>query len=165
MSYDKFLCLQMFSHCMVHGRRPPDKTKCMLCSVAPQMILRTRKDILMVETPIYDFYTSLCKPSIKQLSIHVPHSHIIGTYHCGNTRSEAFNHSGFSQDVLCCWSYAEILVVGVSQQIQSKYYGGNRSVSIEGIALDQFSDSKQPLPLSAPPLFTHNDVFHSFFLW
>ena len=41
--------------------------------------------------------------------------------------------------MLCCRDYAERLVSSFANQIQSEYYGGNRSVSIEGIALEHFS--------------------------
>ena len=43
------------------------------------------------------------------------------------------------QDVLCRRDYAERLVAIFAQQIQSEYYGANRSVSIEDIALEHFS--------------------------
>ena len=43
------------------------------------------------------------------------------------------------QDVLCCRDYAERVVASFANQIQSKYYGGNRSVYIEVIALEHFS--------------------------
>ena len=43
------------------------------------------------------------------------------------------------QDMLYCRDYAERVVSSFSNQIQSEYYGGNRSVSIQGITLEQFS--------------------------
>ena len=45
---------------------------------------------------------------------------------------------------LCCRDYAEKLVASLAHQIQSKYYGVNRYVSFEGIALEHFSSNKQP---------------------
>ena len=41
--------------------------------------------------------------------------------------------------MLCCRDYAERVVASFSHQIQSEYYGGNISVSIEGIPLEHFS--------------------------
>ena len=41
--------------------------------------------------------------------------------------------------MLCCRDYAERVVAIFAKQIQSVYYGGNRSVSIEGISLEHFS--------------------------
>ena len=41
--------------------------------------------------------------------------------------------------MLCTCDYAERAVDISPHQIQSEYYGGNRSVSIEGITLEHFS--------------------------
>ena len=43
------------------------------------------------------------------------------------------------EDVLCRRDYAERLVASFAKKIQSEYYGGNISVSIEGIVLEQLS--------------------------
>ena len=42
------------------------------------------------------------------------------------------------QDVLWCRDYADRLVAICAHQIKSEYYGGNKSVSIEGIELEHF---------------------------
>ena len=60
---------------------------------------------------------------------------IIGPYHCENMRQEAFKRCYYFQYVLCCHDYAERIVARFVHQIQSEYYGGNRYVSIEDIAL------------------------------
>ena len=66
------------------------------------------------------------------------------------------------QDVLCRRDYAERVVASFANQIQSKYYGGNISVSIEGIASEHFSAATQldinSYTLSRP----RHAVFHSF---
>ena len=54
-------------------------------------------------------------------------------------RRTAFKRRELFQDVLCCRDYAERVVAKFTNQIQSEYYGGNISVSIEGIALEHFS--------------------------
>ena len=41
--------------------------------------------------------------------------------------------------MLCRSDYAERVVASFFHQIQSEYYGGNRSVSIDGITLEHFS--------------------------
>ena len=41
--------------------------------------------------------------------------------------------------MLCCRDYAERVFASFTNQIQSEYYGGNRSVYIDGIALEHFS--------------------------
>ena len=64
--------------------------------------------------------------------------------------------------MLCFRDYTERVVASFAHQIQYEYYGGNRSVSIEGIALENFSalphteinSSKKPCPRHA--------VFHFF---
>ena len=64
--------------------------------------------------------------------------------------------------MLCRRDYAKRVVDSFPHQIQSEYYGGNISVSIEGIALKHFSalpqteikSSTKPCPLHA--------VFHNF---
>ena len=64
---------------------------------------------------------------------------ILGTNHCGELRRIAFKRCEFFKDVLCRRDYAERVVARFSNQIQSEYCGGNRYVSIEGIALEHFS--------------------------
>ena len=64
--------------------------------------------------------------------------------------------------MLCRRDYAERVVGSFDNQIQSEYYGGNRSVSIECIVLEHFSalphteinSSTEPCPRHA--------VFHYF---
>ena len=41
--------------------------------------------------------------------------------------------------MLCCRYYDESLVASFAHQIQSKYYAGNRSMSIDFIVLEHFS--------------------------
>ena len=54
-------------------------------------------------------------------------------------RRTAFKQRKLSEDVLCRHDYAERVVASFANNIQSEYYGGNRSVSIEVIALEYFS--------------------------
>ena len=69
----------------------------------------------------------------------IPHVQILGTNHCGESIETTSKRRKSFQDVLCCPDYAEGVVASFSNQIQSEYYGGNRSVSIEGIVLEHFS--------------------------
>ena len=73
------------------------------------------------------------------LAFHIPHVQILGKNHCVNSCLNAFKHRELFQDVICCRDYAESVVASFSHQIQSEYYGGTRSVSIEGIVLEYFS--------------------------
>ena len=103
----------------------------------------TRKELVMMETTISKFHTSYYIPAIKKLAFHLPHVRILGTNHCGEMRRTAFKRRELFQDVLCHRDYDERLVSSFVNQIQSEYYGGNISVSIEGIALENFSAAPQ----------------------
>ena len=88
-----------------------------------------------METTISDFHTSSYIPAINKLAFHLPHVHILSTNHCGELRHTAFKRRELFQDILYRRDYSERLVASFANQIQSEYYGGNISVSIEGIAL------------------------------
>ena len=68
-----------------------------------------------------------------------------------------------NQDVLCHRDYAERVVASFAHQIQSEYYSGNISVSIEDIVLEHFSAPTHPETVGTPKSCTHHAVFHSFF--
>ena len=90
----------------------------------------------MMETTIFDFHASLYTPAIQKLVFHLPHLRILGTNHYGEMRHRVFKRRELFQDVLCRRYYAERVVASFAHQIPSEYYGGNRYVSIEGIAWD-----------------------------
>ena len=66
------------------------------------------------------------------------------------------------QDVLCRRDYSENVVASFDNQIQSEYYGGNRSVYIEGIALEHFSTAPHTDINSSTLSRPRHAVFHSF---
>ena len=113
-----------------------------------------------METSIADFHTSFYITSIKNLEFHLPHIRIIGTNNYGNTRREAFKRRSANQDVLSRRDYTERVVTSFSHKIKSEEYGGNRSVSIEGIALDHFIVPTHTETEGTPQAGTHHDVFH-----
>ena len=43
----------------------------------------TRKELVIMETTIYDFHTSFYIPAIQKLDFHLPYVRILGTNHCG----------------------------------------------------------------------------------
>ena len=92
----------------------------------------------MMETTISDFDTSFYIPAIPKLAFHLPHVRILGTNHCGEMQRTAFKRREFFQYILYRRYYEERVVESFSNQIQSEYYDGNRSVSIEVIALEHF---------------------------
>ena len=97
----------------------------------------------MMETIISDFHTSFYIPDIHKLAFHLPHVRILGKNYCGGMQHTALKRRELFQDVLCRHDYNERLVTIFANKIQSEYYGGNRSVSIEGITLEHFSSVPQ----------------------
>ena len=77
-------------------------------------------------------------------------------------RCTAFKRRELFQDVLCCRDYSERVVAIFSNQIQSEYYGGNGSVSIEVITLEHFSALPKSDINSTTPSRQRHAVFHSF---
>ena len=116
----------------------------------------------MMETTISNFNTSFYVPDIQKLALHIPHLQILGTNHCGDSRQTAFKHRKSFQDLLCCCDYAERFVASFSNQIKSEYYSGNRSVSIEGIALEHLSVLPQTEINESTKACPRHAVFHSF---
>ena len=50
----------------------------------------TRKELVMMETTIYNFQTSFYIPSIQNLAFHLPHVSILDTNHFGAMKSTTF---------------------------------------------------------------------------
>ena len=82
--------------------------------------------------------------------------------HYGEIRRTAFKRRELFQDVLCPRDYSERVVARFYNQIQSEYYGGNRSLSIEVIALEHFSAAPQEDINSTTPSHPRHAVFHPF---
>ena len=76
-------------------------------------------------------------------------------------RTALKRHESF-QDVQCRRDYAEWVVAIFAHQIQSEYYGGNRSMSIEVIALEHISAVPQADINSYTISRQRYTVFHSF---
>ena len=87
----------------------------------------TRKELVMMETTISYFCTSFY---IQKLAFHISHVRILGTNHCGEIQRTAFKQLDLFQDVLYYCDYYEMVVASFANQIQSEYYGINRSVYI-----------------------------------
>ena len=96
------------------------------------------------------------------MAFHIPHIQILGTNHCGDSRRTAFKCRKSFQDMLFLLDYADRLVVSFPNQIQSKYYGGNISMYIEGIALEHYSALPQTEINSSTKPCPQHEVFHSF---
>ena len=124
--------------------------------------LYTRKELVMMETTISNFHTSFHISSIQKLAFHLPHVRILRTNRYVKMRRTAFKRREPFKYVLCCRDYDERVVERFSNQIQSEYYGVNISVSIEGIALENFSATPQADINSSTLSRPQNAVFHSF---
>ena len=115
-----------------------------------------------MDTTSSDFYTRIYIPAIKKLAFHIPHMCILSTNHCGEMWRIAFKQRELFHYFLCHRDYAERLVARFSNQIRSKYYGGNISVSIEGIALEHFNSPTKIDINSTTPSRQRHTVFHYF---
>ena len=124
----------------------------------------TIKELVMMETTISDFHASFYIPDIQNLALNLTHVRILVTNHCGEMRHTAFKQRELFQDVICRRDYAESVVARFSHQIQSEYYGGNISVSIEGIVLEHFSALPKADINTTTPSCQRHAVFNSFYL-
>ena len=77
----------------------------------------TRKELVFMETTIYDFHTRFYIPAIQKLAFHLPHVRILGANHCGEMQHTAFKQREFLQYVLCCCHYAERAVARFAYKI------------------------------------------------
>ena len=72
------------------------------------------------------------------------HVHILGTRHYIKALHESFKRRQIFLDFLCHCDYAKIVVSSFAHKIQSEYYDINRSVSIKGIEVEEFSETTHP---------------------
>ena len=113
-----------------------------ISSITPGKVY-TQKEILILENLISEFHDKYYTPAIQKLGFHFPHVIILGTHNCSKERRETLKRMIKQHDILCQSDYAERILSSFDHQIQSEYSDGNRSVSIEGIALENFGDSNQ----------------------
>ena len=90
---------------------------------------------MMMETTILNFRSNSYITSVQKLEFHIPYVQILDISRCFDSRQTAFKRHKSFQDVLCLRDYAERVFSSFAHQIQSEYYSGNRSVSIEGVEL------------------------------
>ena len=116
-----------------------------------------------METYFADFHTSFYIPVMQKLAFHLLHVLILGTNHCGNIRDKAFKRLSAKEYVLNHRDYSENVVAIFAHQIQYEYYGGNISVSIEGIVLEHFRAPTTTDTAGTSQPRTCHALFHSFF--
>ena len=54
-----------------------------------------------METTVPNFHTSFYIPAIQKLAFHLPHVHILGKNHRGDSRQNVFKRHKSFQDILC----------------------------------------------------------------
>ena len=118
----RFHVYHIIGRCNDHGKIPvKDKNICYMCkqesSPDESTKIYTRKELVIMETTIYDFHTSFYIPAIQKLAFHLPHVGILGTNHCGAIRHTAFKQRELFQDILYLRDYAERVVANFSNQI------------------------------------------------
>ena len=87
---------------------------------------------------------------------------IKGTNHCGEIQRTYFKQLELFQDVQCRRDYSKRGVPNFANQIQSEYYRGNISVSIDGITLENVSAVPQADINSSTLSCQRHAVFHYF---
>ena len=163
-----FHCYKNVTRCSLHGQRPFNEgRKCAECEEQDStsnvdVKVYCCKEMVLMNTSITDFHCDYYCPAIHKLAFHLPHVAILGTNHCGKLRRETFKRRQAFKDAKCCQDYAERLVAQFANQIQSKYYGSNRSVSMEGVALEHFKATLVDAVANPSNDDIIQAVFHSF---
>ena len=91
----RFHIHNLIARCTKHGRLPlTDKKSCCKfqqdsASVQSTKIY-TRKELVMMETTIYNFHTIFYILAIQKLAFHIPHVQIMGKNHCDDSRQNSF---------------------------------------------------------------------------
>ena len=80
----RFHIYHIIGRCTAHGRiQLKDKKICYMykqeSSTDKSTKIYTRKELVMMETAIYDFHTIFYIPAIQKLAFHIPHVRILGT--------------------------------------------------------------------------------------
>ena len=96
------------------------------------------------------------------MAFRLPHVQLLGINHCSDSFQNEFKCQKSYQDVLCHCDYAGRVFAIFPHQIQSEYYGGNRSVYIEGIVLEHSSALPDTGINASTKWCPLHAVFHSF---
>ena len=120
-----------------------DENLCSLCNDEPNETKRgkvhKRKMLVLKERIIAEFHKNFYKPVIQKLAFHLPHVRMLGTNNCGKMCREYFKARQDKKDVITRRDYAEQLTEKFPVQIQCQHFGGNRSLSMEGVAVQHFN--------------------------
>ena len=91
----RFHICHMIARCTTHARLLlNDKEICRKCkqdsASEKSTKIYTRKELVMMETTISNFYTSFYIPKIQKLAFRIPHVKILVTNHCDDSHRNAF---------------------------------------------------------------------------
>ena len=74
-------------------------------------------------------------PTIGKLSFHLDHVRILGSMECGNAKKYFPHVNALRRFIKLKKDYGVIFI-----EIQSQHWGGNRQLSMEGIAVEYFTN-------------------------
>ena len=146
--YIKYHIYKNVYRCTLCGQLPfEDGNKRMLCGEATNDTkvgnIYKRTELVLCNTSITKFHEEFYKPTIEKLAYHLAHVKILGTYHIGLTRREALLRRQDKKDIKTRRDFADRLVAAFAAEIQSEHFGGNQSLSMEGIAMEYVETSTE----------------------
>ena len=132
-------------HCSLHKQRPINEVKeCSICAALDDSTakgtFKLHKQLVLIEETISQFHNNYYKPAIMKLAFHLPHVKLLGKHHCAAQRKAAFVQRGANMDITLRRDYAERCVERHAIELQCQHFGGNRSLSMEGMAVQHFDN-------------------------
>ena len=87
----QFHIYHLILQCTAHERTPLNDRKLFFlckhdCTSEKSTKKYIKKELVIMETKIYNFHTSFYIPAIWKLSFHLTHVQILGKNHCGDSR-------------------------------------------------------------------------------
>jgi len=100
-----------------------------------------RKELVLLTESVSNFHQNYYKPAIEKLAYHLAHVKILGTNHIGLTRREALSMRHEKKDIKVQHDFVDILVAAFLTEIHSEQFGGNQTLSMEGLAMEYIDAS------------------------
>ena len=100
--------------------------------------ITSRKEMILVRTPIKRFCADYYFPVILKLNTHLTHVQILCHLHCGLILHKYLKRRGLFRDAMSRSDFSEHLIDIFTEQIQSAHFVSNWSIYMEGIALEHF---------------------------
>ena len=142
----KFHVYKNVYRCSVCGQLPFDVGEiCMTCRNKNEQSMiehvYKRKELVLLTESVSNFHQNYCKPAIEKLAYHSAHVKILGTTHIGLTRRETLSMRHEKKDIKVQHDFADRLVAAFLTEIQSEHFGGNQTLSMEGLAMEYIDAS------------------------